>query len=507
MSFLYSRRNDKDLPTSKVQRINIQAAKKYIAEQQFEKAAACYERAGLTREAIDLLERNGLVNQAAEVLIKMGNYQRAGYLLARNNHFMKACEAFIKAKMLTEAATAAKKALRFDVASQLFLDAKQPLAAAKCFVQTKNFLSAARCFSLSNHLVNGGKCYSLFLKHQPNAVQQLNETDHMYIYRCLLQREWSPIIIKGILGTKFFAALTIQLLSTEATKESLLLIKLLLQHAQDDDLNKLISSINYSLPYVKPLASYLALAHQLKFAGIIWERTEDYERAALAFEQAGVYPRALKLYQQLGNFEAIKQIKAKTQAPKALQSNQRIIQSPRPTNPPMSPMSLMARSRTAQPTPLSPPKNLAQPSPVTIRNCSAIRPPKPYYLAHIFVDLNRNECDLLWEYGILREITANTKLYSPPEPAEFMAIILQGKLQTTLKPFYYHESDCLGELTMLTQTSQIIEAHATTFTQVFCLAHEEFKQFAYDHPTVAYKITAAYLSYLTETHRSILNVA
>lgn len=474
MAILYSRRGDQNIPQNQAQQLSYQAAKRAIAAQQYTTAAEHFLRGGMNREAIEVLEHHGFVTEAAHILMQMNNYPRAGFLLARNRHFIRACEAFQHAGMLTEAAMAAKKAKRLDIAAQLYVQANQPLNAAQCFLKTSQLLQAARCFAVvKQHQAQAASCYALLL--QRHGHEMLTTVDHTNIYRCLRTCHTSPQLIHGILGTKYFAPLTTFLLQQSPHKNILVLIRHLLKHASHHELNHLITTINPTASYAKSLGSHLAAAHQFARAGLLWERTGDFERAAEAFQQAGQPRRAHKLLHQRS---------------------------------PAAPTRKAAASQAPTPS-----LELAQPAArerrpaVTIRNCSTTKPPKSYYFAHIFVSLHHKECNTLWEYGILKELQPPTKLYSAREPAGHMSIILNGQLKETRTQRYLGESECLGELTLFTTAPRAIAAYATRPTLVFCISPEEFKQFALDQPSSAYKITTAYLSYLTETYTDLLGAA
>lgn len=482
MAILYSRRGDQNIPQNKAQQLSYQAAKRAIAAKQYTTAAEHFLRGGMNREAIEVLEHHGFVTEAAHILMDMNNYPRAGFLLARNRHFIRAYEAFQHAGMFTEAAMAAKKANRFDIAAQLYVRAGQSLNAAQCYLKTGHLLKAARCFALvKKHQAQAASCYALLVQRQGRAV--LTPLDHANIYRCLREHHTSPQLIHGILGTKYFAPLTIFLLKQSPHKNILVLIRGLLKHATHHELNHLITTINPTASYAKSLGSHLAAAHQFAWAGQLWERTGDFERAAGAFQQAGQRQRA----NQLLRGRSPRPSEPSRAAP---QSQRRMVASPPSRNKPQA----AARPRRQLPA-------------VTIHNCSTTKPPKSYYFAHIFVSLHHKECNELWEYGILKELQPPTKLYSSHEPAGHMSIILSGQLKETRTQRYIEESECLGELTLFTTTPRVIAAYATRPTLVFCISPEEFKQFALDQPSSAYKITTAYLSYLTETHGEILGAA
>ena len=499
MSIFASRRlTDQNDYLTKTQKKALQTAKQFIANKQYKQAAATFKQAEMMREAIDVLEHHGYISQAAEVLVSMNNYPRAGYLLARNRHFMEASEIFQKAGMIIEAATAAKEGEHYDVASELFMDAKQPLAAAECYIKVRDFLKAARCFASSDVLDNAAKCYRLFLKHNPNSAEMIQETDHFHIFRCLLNGEKSPALAKAIRGTRFFPLLIKQLAGHQKQEIIIMLLKL----ASEEDLNGLIASLNYTEPYILHLAVWLGHARQMKFAGYIWERTQHYDRAAMAFEQGGVYRRAITLYQQLGNIEAIKRIQATIDSPQKNITSNRIIRSSSKNIPrhssqtPQKPA--IKKAQKPQPQKKPKPKKKKAISDITIKSCSSLTPPKPYYLAHIFVDLTRLECNQVWEYGTIREISKNAQLYSKAQPIEFMSIVLKGQL--TDHKNHFEESDCIGELTMFSEVKQHLEIFAAIPTDVFCLTHEEYLSFAYDHPNLAFKISTAFLNHLVETH-------
>ena len=497
MNRKFSRRNDHNAPTSRQQKQRLIEGKRLLKNRDYLGAAECYKQAGMMREAIDILEHNGFIKEAGGVLISMGHHARAGYVLARNKHFQEACDAFTKAGMYMEAATAAKSAANYSIASKLFLQAKQPIAAAGCFIKLKDFLSAARCFASSGGLVNAGKCYKVFIKMQPNKLSLLQDSDRHNIYRCMLSNDPSVLLTRGLRGTKLFA----QLVLNHMTKENTKMVLFLLKQGNADDHNRILSMVNYSQPYPKTLAQCFFMAKKPEFAGFIYEKIGDLPKAAEAFEAAGIRKRALTLYRQTANAEAVRRLTNKTAPAEpaatkilARQSDER----------PKSPKASSLAPAKAPPTKQS---SGSDDGP-SVRSCQNSSPPKSYYLANLFMALTRLDCDVLWEFGMIRNLKKGELLYDGKTPADFMAIILKGKLQThTPSEAVLEESDCLGEFALMSTISQTLKVSALTTAEVYCVNHDEFMAFADENGYLAQKISQTFLSNLVEDHPSIMNVA
>ena len=496
MNRKFSRRNDHNAPTNKQQKQRILEGKRLLKNRDYLGAAECYKQAGMMREAIDILEHNGFIKEAGGVLISMGHHARAGYVLARNKHFQEACDAFMKAGMYMEAATAAKSAANYSIASKLFLQAKQPIAAAGCFIKLKDFLSAARCFASSGGLVNAGKCYKVFIKMQPRKLSLLQDSDRHNIYRCLLSNDPSVLLTRGLRNTDLFARLVLHHMTKDHTK----MVIFLLKQGDASDHNRIMSIVNYSQPYPKTLAQCFLMANKPEYAGFIYEKIGNLPKAAEAFEAAGIRKRALTLYRQTANAEAVRRLTNK--APPTEPAATKILARQSDESPKSQKASSLPPAKAA---PAQSPGNDDGPS---VRSCQNSTPPKSYYLANLFMALTRLDCDILWEFGMIRNLKKGELLYDGKTPADFMAIILKGKLQIH-KPgeAVLEESDCLGELALMSTISQTLQVSALTTAEIYCVNHDEFMAFADENGYLAQKISQTFLSNLVEDNPSIMNVA
>ena len=336
MALSFTRRSDQNIPHDKEKKKAIDGARQFIKKKNYIQAAHLYETAGLHRNAISVLEDHGLIKEAAGVLIRLQNFSRAGFLYARNKYYQEAMTTFKKAQMPLEAATAARAGQLYKEAAKLFLKAQLPLPAAQCLIKQKDFLGAARCFAMIKKWREVSQCYKLVSRqHSKNPSSYLTDQDRHHIFFCLTNGDFSSDLFKLMLNSRnYFPRLIIQLCHQNQVKALLYMLKL----AQKNDLNDLISKINYGQPYAKSLAEYLAQSHHMRFAGYIWERSGDLSRAATAFEQAKDYKRAITLYHRTGNSQAIEALKARvkkkeplTQKPTCLPHHRKRL------NPPLKP--------------------------------------------------------------------------------------------------------------------------------------------------------------------------
>jgi len=128
---------------------------------------------------------------------------------------------------------------------------------------------------------------------------------------------------------------------------------------------------------------------------------------------------------------------------------------------------------------------------------------KNFFNCSIFVDLNRDECELIWNVGETIEIGANEVLYDGTSNLEGMYVVLEGKLsctksgKTDSKPSgSISVSDSFGELVVLADYQTPIQLFSVSKCKVWYCSASKFEQALFSHGSISTKIYKYYLSKL-----------
>ena len=126
---------------------------------------------------------------------------------------------------------------------------------------------------------------------------------------------------------------------------------------------------------------------------------------------------------------------------------------------------------------------------------------KNFFNCSIFVDLNRDECELIWNAGEVVELESNVVLYDGLSNLEGMYVILEGKFSCTKinesKPSgTISVSDSFGELSVLAEYQTPIQLCSLTNSKVWYCSSSKFEQALFSNGNISTKIYKYYLSKL-----------
>ena len=142
-----------------------------------------------------------------------------------------------------------------------------------------------------------------------------------------------------------------------------------------------------------------------------------------------------------------------------------------------------------------------------IQSCGSLKPPKSFYLAHLFVDLQRDECDQLWQFGVVRHLEKEEAVYSKRYKDPCFVVVLKGSLKSRKENMTYEASDCFGELYILSDTPSTSDIVSSTNSQIFCLNQQEFSAFSFEYGHQVFKIFKSYLNHCLEDNENFLKQA
>lgn len=136
---------------------------------------------------------------------------------------------------------------------------------------------------------------------------------------------------------------------------------------------------------------------------------------------------------------------------------------------------------------------------------------KNFFSCSIFVDLNRDECELIWNAGEVMELESDFVLYDGLSDLEGMYVVLEGTLSCTKKNRSESKpsgsisvSDSFGELLVLAEYQTPMQLTATSQCKVWYCSSSKFQQALFSNGNISTKIYKYYLTKLLTrlTHQS-----
>jgi tetratricopeptide (TPR) repeat protein len=275
-------------------------AKQFIVQKRFLQAARLLESIRMERDAITLLEKSGHIHEAAHMLLRMRRPNRAGVVYARNNYFTNAAECFLKAGMPLEAAQCARSSGDHKLAAAAFEKVGEFGEAAQSYVSIGAYINAARCYYKADQIDSAMASYKKkFQNTEDFNFKTLTSEDLSYVTRWLSAGHFDESIAEAAKRTDLLPKI-IHSLSSSGHMNS---ISNLVPFCDIQDLNVIMSKVNYEDISAKTLALGLKEAGDHERSGMIFEQLGMFQDAAEAFEIAQDFERASYLWGRAGNNE------------------------------------------------------------------------------------------------------------------------------------------------------------------------------------------------------------
>ena len=298
-------------------------AKSLTEQKRYLQAARILESIHMERDAITLLEKSGHIHEAAHILLRMRRPNRAGVIYARNSFFTNAAECFIKAGMPLEAAQCARSAGDHKLAAAAFEKVEEFGEAAQSHVAVKAYINAARCYYKAEQIDSAMAAYKKkFQETKDFNYKSLTEEDGAYIIKWLSSGHYDDHIAEAAQARGVLPQIINNLASSTQIKPLANLIK----HCDVNDMNSVISKINYEDASANSLAKGLRAAGYDEKAGMVFEQLGMFHDAAESFERINEYDRASYLWGRAGNNERSELAKNKNlEKPKSSRENSQAI--------------------------------------------------------------------------------------------------------------------------------------------------------------------------------------
>lgn len=266
----------------------------------FKACAKILESLGLLRESINVLERAGLYREAADALLRIQRPNRAGHLLARNGLWKEALEAYKKANMPQEIGRCYRELGDLPTAIPFFLEAGAKQEAADCLVEVGKHQEAARLFIKMQN-------YDRAIDQYINLVDSSSDLEKLDF----LEDELNLITNKLVDGTAEIRLTDILVAKKKATGLLIGLIKVNNLRAATEAYMRnttdvgpaLIGFAEFDRDQQFLLASLFINVGAFEYSGIVYERLQEWNKAAEAFEKGEYYERAAACYERASNKE------------------------------------------------------------------------------------------------------------------------------------------------------------------------------------------------------------
>ncbi len=263
-------------------------------------SAQALESIGMIRESIEVLERGGNIKEAASALIRMQRPNRAGALYARHGRWSDAAQCFRLAQLPLEAGRAYRMAGMLDEAIECFQQAQRFSDAALCFSEKGLFAKAARYY-FKDGMAAEAVAMLQRVGDDPSQLATLNlesaELDETI--STMMQSPFSEQIAKVLNHAHALHPLILALLAQQDTARA----EQYLAAASYDIGPQLIADVNYLDPSAHRLAELMQARTMYGYAGIVFERLEEFATAGECFQHAGEIPRAKYCYERANDHD------------------------------------------------------------------------------------------------------------------------------------------------------------------------------------------------------------
>ena len=146
----------------------------------------------------------------------------------------------------------------------------------------------------------------------------------------------------------------------------------------------------------------------------------------------------------------------------------------------------------------SPPKEHRDYSEVKVpaiihKSCTKISPPRSFYLCSLLVDLNRMECEELWNFGLVSYFEQGITVCSKNNNLKSYIVVLEGILYDNQNHKEYSPSSSFGELSILSDHQINMSVETKSQAQLFVLERSRYEKFCISHPKIAVRIFKSYI--------------
>lgn len=328
-SSLPAKRKSDSIVLSPMEKKLLKEAHKLLQKGKIPSAARIFEQIGLHREAIQTLEEHGMIHEAAKILMRMGRHNRAGVIYARHGLWDFAAQSFKMANMPLEVAKCAKESGDIKTAAEYFELAERFEEAADILYQLGNLKKAGQLYLKSGNKNKSINVYNQIGSQKNLTEYQFSSEETTFVTECMLDKDiYSAKNIDGIAEIICYLNLEKQviqkLIVLGAYRQAIILIK-----KQKFDLGmQLIAEMNFQGDQVPKYAQFFIEAELYNNAGIVYEKAQNFFKAAECFEKVSDVARAIYCYERAGMHEKARSLKLNAKG--SPNSKNQSIKSPEP---------------------------------------------------------------------------------------------------------------------------------------------------------------------------------
>jgi hypothetical protein len=302
-----SRKGDVRILSSSERKLYAES-QRLLAQNKVQPAARILEQLNMPREAIQALEDAGLIHEAAKILMRMQRANRAGVIYARHAMWENAAQCFKLANMPLEVAKCAREAGNLPMAAEYFEKVGRHEDAAECFEQLGDYHRAARQFSQAGNRPRAMQLYSRLATSTQNlAALKLEEDELQQIVDYMADGHTEQGLADVVAPRNKLTEVVLNLVAKKMVRQA----SEVYLRATTDIGPMLMAEVNYQDGSAAALADVFVSVSNFHYAGMVYERLNDWLKGADAFEKAEDYERAAYCHERAGNESKVKALKEK----------------------------------------------------------------------------------------------------------------------------------------------------------------------------------------------------
>ena len=369
-------------------------------------AAQILETAALHREAINVLEKSGFIKEAANILLRLGSPGRAGVIFSRYKKWKEAADCYRMAKLPEKVGYCLKEAGQLEKAIPYFLDTNKLQEAAECYHELGKFRKAVQIYSQLGEIGKSITLLKSIVDRHSGEIKNLKLTK-------LEVKIIADYIVAGNAHTEFADLLVAnhkleEVIIKLIKKNRLDIANKIYLRSTSNIGPKLISYENFSKENSALLAKLFVSVSNYEYAGMVYERIQEFANAGHAFENDEDFERAAYCYDRAGLQE--KNLDMRLKIAEGGGANRKRVKPP------------AMNSNTKNPFVMGEPTQLDDEPSLTNSNKPVKTQSPPQF---VYTNLNQENSD---EEKIKNRPTAPTPLIDPPESREDHTSVLEISL-------------------------------------------------------------------------------
>ena len=286
------RKSDRVKLTRQQQQVYQEAIRHYKAGK-LKSSARMLESLNMTREAINILEKGRHIHEAASILLRIHRPNRAGIMYSRHGMWKEAAECFKKAGLPLEVAKSSKMAGDLATAVVYFTEAKEYLQAAECYEELGKHREAARLYTKLKKHKKAIQQYKYLLDKNPHIESiDFSEKEVDVIIQYIASESTDTRLADVLVIKERVVEVICKLIKSNRLEKA---FKIFMKSATNIG-PALIGYDGFSREENLRLGEIFTKASAYEYAGMIYERLEEFALAGDSFRKQEDFERAAYCY-------------------------------------------------------------------------------------------------------------------------------------------------------------------------------------------------------------------